>query len=56
MRTPWDIPVESRSVWTGIAAIALGLSKLFFPELEIDANPTYLILFGVGLVYVRAAK
>ena len=56
MRTLWDIPLSSRTVLTGIAAIALGLAKLIVPELGIEAAPEQLILFGAGLVYLRAAK
>ena len=56
MKTPWDIPLNSRTVLTGIAAIVLGVAKLVMPELKIEAAPEQLILFGAGLVYLRGAK
>lgn len=55
MKNLWDIPFNSRTVWTGIASIGLGIAKLIWPEIEIHSDPEQLILFGTGLIYLRGS-
>lgn len=56
MKNPWDIPINSRTVWVGIAAIGIAIFRVTFPEYELDPFTTGLILFGVATIYNRASK
>lgn len=45
----------SRTVWTGIASIVLGMSKIFFPEyIAFELDPAPMISFGAGLIFLKS--
>jgi len=45
----------SRTVWTGVASICLGVSKIFFPEyIAFELDPALMISTGAGLIFLKS--
>ena len=46
---------QSKTIWTGIAMVALGVVKMAFPDVVsfIDADPTVVIGNGFALIFLR---
>ena len=47
--------MQSKTVWTGIAMVALGVVKMVFPDVVsfIDADPSVVIGNGFALIFLR---
>ena len=46
---------QSKTIWTGIAMVAVGVVKMAFPDVVsfIDADPTVVIGNGFALIFLR---
>lgn len=47
--------MQSKTVWTGVAMVAIGIAKMMFPDVVsfIDADPTVVIGNGFALIFLR---
>lgn len=57
---PLDIDLKLRTVWTGIAAVAMGIVAMAAKALDINVGietaPELLIIAGFAIIYDRMGK
>ncbi len=54
MKALHNINWQSRTVWTGIFSIGLGIAGLVFPEINLSQAPDIMISVGFGLVFLKS--